>query len=102
MPNLLPNSGPKMLLGFGLLALVDFVRHGSDWHYFTQQRVANYVVMALLFLLFAAAAPELANAILFGILILAALGAAGPLADALRRVTASGAASLPSPVTRGK
>lgn len=89
------NAGASVLLLFGALVTVDFIRHGGSWERYDRSRVAGLAMTAGLFLLLAVVAPELATQILFGILVLTALGAADPLIAALNRVLArlqSGAA----------
>lgn len=79
------NPAATVLLPFLLLVGVDWIRHGADWDR-TVQRAPGYAMAGFLFLLLATVAPDVARAIVFGMLILAALSAAGPLVDALNRV----------------
>ena len=93
-------AGSILVMMF-LLAMLDFVRADFQWTPFTKRRVGGYFIAGFGFLLLATVAPELARAIVFGILLLTVLGMAGPvtafISDVAARLNERPATTAPRP-----
>jgi len=78
-------AGSILVMMF-LLAMLDYVRADFSWEVFTKRRVGGYFLAGFGFLMLATIAPDLARAIVFGILLLTVLGMAGPVTAFLNDV----------------
>lgn len=80
-----------------LLAVLDFIRSGFTFDRFTRRRVMGYFLAGFGFLALALVSPDVARAIVFGILALTMLSMAGPLADFIDGI--AGRLTEPTPTT---
>ncbi len=80
-------AGSILVMMF-LLAFLDWMRAGWSTDIFKRRRVMGYFLAGFGFLALSMVAPDVARAIVFGILLLTALGMAAPLASFLEDIAA--------------